>query len=258
MVPAALDGVLCLKVVNRLRAVKFHVADVKVFLHGLGPPGSKFTGGLGLGFSQEEAMSLKNDWVLLLVLLVAVALILAGVGGFIADRGSTEFWVALGSLGQYVEAVVVTLSAVAIYRQYRRWKEESSAHSFQGFKFIQEVFESERFQRSLRILRTGGSILAKDTENGKMTLFRLSTSVPFVLAQLDMVEFFTGKRFIDREVLLEYGAMRINEIAVNLDNLVADESGGGGEWVADAIKLRPRAEKLLNQAREYWSKKSID
>ena len=35
-------------------------------------------------------MSFRNDRVLRLVLLVAAALILAGVGGFITARGSTE------------------------------------------------------------------------------------------------------------------------------------------------------------------------
>lgn len=203
-------------------------------------------------------MSFKFDPVPLLVLLVIAFFISFFVGALGAGKGGIEAWTVLGNFGQYIEALVVTVTAVVVYRQYRRWREESSAHAFEGFKFIQEVFESEEFKRNSKILKSGKSVLMMDSEGGKVVQRTLSSSVPYILAQLDMIGFFTKKGFIDREVLLEYGGRRINEIGIDLDKHAADESSGGGEWITEAIKRRPRAEKLLNQAREYWSEKGID
>lgn len=203
-------------------------------------------------------MSFRIDRVLGMLLLIAITLILGGIGVFIAVGGGTDSWVALGSLGQYIEATIVTLTAVAVYRQYRRWREESSAHAFEGFKFTREVFESEDFRRNAGVLKTGRPVLVKDTQGNKIIQMTLSSSVTFILSQLDMVESFTQKGFIDREVLFEYGARGINEIGTDLDNHAANESSGGGEWITEAIAGWPRAEDLLGQVRKYWSDKGID
>ena len=201
-----------------------------------------------------------KDWdggkMVRLIILIAAILILAGVVAFVSSRGEGNYWVALGSLGQYVEAIVVTVTAVAVYGQIKRWSEESAQHKFHGFKFIQDVFESEKFQDCVRAVQKGGTFMKGDAERGPLKLFSPKGSAPFLLAQLDMVAFFAEKGYVDGEVLLEYGARRMSRIADSLDKL--DLAEPEDDWVKSALKLRPRAARLLEEAREYWRQKGTD
>lgn len=54
------------------------------------------------------------------------------------------FWVAVAAMGQCIEAMIVAVSAVALFWQIRRWKEEAASHK--EIRVLQEELGSETFE----------------------------------------------------------------------------------------------------------------
>ena len=67
-------------------------------------------------------------------------------------------WVALGSISQMVEAVVVLVSAVVIIFQVRRMKQESVKDRIAGLSSALEVFSSGLLQKVLTEVPRGAEI----------------------------------------------------------------------------------------------------